>query len=147
MSTQGQSLNPNVITSSSGGGNLNGDNYYYVIGEMPIVSTDNTANNKYTQGFLQPHITLADAISDQIPIQNNLQIYPNPIENQIEIHLINTSIQIKQILLTDITGKVIKKIISPDFENNTLKIEANDLSIGTYLLRIDQFQTIKISKK
>jgi|GEM_PF-3103063 len=62
---------------------------------------------------------------------NNILIYPNPFHDQITISL--EKLEASQIIITDITGKV---IIDKKFNNQLFKIDMNGLSPGQYIVSV-----------
>ncbi|MEA3496301.1 MAG: T9SS type A sorting domain-containing protein, partial [Bacteroidota bacterium] len=64
---------------------------------------------------------------------NNILIYPNPFNNFFYVYFEET-MEVSQIELIDISGKIIQTFKSP--KDNLLKINRNEISKGMYFLRI-----------
>lgn len=76
-----------------------------------------------------------DLVDDFKSIDNNIQVYPNPIEEILNIEILNYEQNpISNILLYDINGKLINEIV---INKDDLKyiINFNDLSSGFYVLK------------
>ena len=89
-------------------------------------------------------VTVSITLSTATNEINNLVVYPNPIENQLNI---SANELITKIEVYDILGQLIKSIA-----NNSYLIQADlsELSSATYILRVyseQKVQTIKMIKK
>jgi hypothetical protein len=76
-------------------------------------------------------------VSEQTSI-HSVSIYPNPTKSQLTI---DTDLKVETIFITDIMGKTVKTVVSP---NNT--IDVSQLTEGIYILQIE-LDTVLISKK
>jgi hypothetical protein len=65
---------------------------------------------------------------DEYSLENSLSVYPNPTSNQLSI---DTELEINEITIIDITGKLIKTT-----KQNTSTINVADLSNGIYFIKI-----------
>ena len=73
------------------------------------------------------------AINTVNPQQSEIQIYPNPAQNQITIN--NGLLVIGRIQILDITGKIVKQVIS----NNTKQtIDISELNKGIYFVKVGE---------
>ncbi len=75
-------------------------------------------------------------------LQSSVEVFPNPAENQVTLKLPNND-QVKEIALTDITGKEIKRF-------NTIQ-SSHDLNVttlpaGTYVLKVKVGKSLVIKK-
>lgn len=79
--------------------------------------------------------------------KSEISIYPNPAQNQLNIKTINNNSRIREITLSDLSGKMlIHKTVSLDnaFE---YQLDVNTLNAGLYLLRItseSKTETVKV---
>ncbi|EMQ94742.1 hypothetical protein D778_00382 [Xanthomarina gelatinilytica] len=67
---------------------------------------------------------------DDFSLENNISIFPNPVQNELNIQLHN-SITVKQVNVYSITGQVVLKA------QNARKLDVSDLSPGVYLMKIE----------
>lgn len=69
--------------------------------------------------------------------QENIRIYPNPVQKGQDI-LVVTEVPLSgaSIDLTDASGKLVQSISATQFNNGVLRIETNEMSAGTYYLRV-----------
>lgn len=84
-------------------------------------------------------------------IVNNLLIYPNPIEDFVEINypefLLETLLKIE---IRNLNGQILKLKVNKEVSEKRIRIETNDLKSGIYLLKIyseGELITKKIIKK
>jgi hypothetical protein len=73
--------------------------------------------------------------------EKDIEVFPNPAKNELNIRF-RTNLTKSEVHIFDMSGKqvVIKKI-----ENN--QIDISELIIGTYLLKLNEQTTIKITKE
>lgn len=87
--------------------------------------------------------TTPNAVND-IEANSSFTIAPNPANDFVYIRNSNSAISINKILITDVTGRVIKEYPSSD------KINISQLSVGQYILSIQSnkgIQNFKVTKK
>ncbi len=138
FSLSGQSTSPEVV--SSAGANFSNATHQisFTIGE-PVIATQSNSANTLTQGF---HQTKLDVISlREIPLVENIKVYPNP---TVESLTIITTGGIGQISLNVFgsDGKlVISKKITAEGEEI---IDVSKLAEGSYSLQfIDSNQSVQ----
>jgi hypothetical protein len=73
-----------------------------------------------------------------IEVSENISVYPNPTHNMLNVV---SDLQIKQIDIYDINGKVVKRIINPE-----QTVSVSDLSKGVYMLHIQTDKGVAIKK-
>jgi GH35 family endo-1,4-beta-xylanase len=105
-----------------------------------------------TSGYLLDNINekaenlVPSAITDNI--NENLQVYPNPFKNEINLKCSNCE-YFDEIMITDVMGREVKHVAYPD-QNHTV-ISLNGLEKGIYILYLKKGGTIitntKISKE
>ena len=71
-------------------------------------------------------------------LNRKFNIYPNPTSNQSIYITIEAAIQVKNIEVMQLTGKIIKSFENPTIENNTIKI--SNLPSGFYILKMETDQ-------
>ena len=78
----------------------------------------------------------------------NVFIYPNPAHEYIDIQFTRCDFQTKELLLSDITGKIIK---TQNLNHATVRINLSDLAQGMYFLTIKEdnniLKTLKVIKQ
>jgi hypothetical protein len=70
------------------------------------------------------------------PIENNIQIYPNPVTDNLQIH---TTLQIKSIDVLDITGRLL-------YTTTAKIIDCNGLSGGVYFIKASTEKGVVVKK-
>ena len=75
------------------------------------------------------------------PINNGFKIYPNPAENMVIIEYPNPENKAFKLVLTDVTGKVIKLI--NNLIEEKIELDCNNLSKGIYLLELKGSNTYR----
>ncbi len=134
----GQSTSPEVVSSAGASFSNASHQISFTIGE-PVIATQSNSGNTLTQGF---HQTRLDVISlGEIPLVENIKIYPNP---TVESLTIITTGGVGQISLNVFgsDGKlVISKKITADGEEI---IDVSKLAEGSYSLQfIDSNQSVQ----
>ena len=89
-------------------------------------------------------VTVSITLSTATNEINNLVVYPNPVENQLNI---SANELITKIEVYDILGQLIKSITN---NSNRIQADLSELSSATYILRVyseQKVQTIKMIKK
>jgi endonuclease I len=71
-------------------------------------------------------------------LNSKFTVYPNPTKNQTVFISVDNSIQVKNMEVMQITGKLIKSFKNPIIENNIFKI--SDLPSGFYILKMETDQ-------
>jgi hypothetical protein len=135
------------ITSS--GKNVSGDGgtVSYSVGQVSYHSLTD-GNHSITEGVQQPYEISVIGTDDNPNIQLSMSVFPNPVENQL-----NLSMDIETLIgfsyqLTDMEGRILKdeKIT----ENNSI-IDLSEYESSTYFVSIWQadqkLKTFKIIKK
>ncbi|AXT53861.1 T9SS C-terminal target domain-containing protein [Aquimarina sp. BL5] len=80
---------------------------------------------------------------DKVKVGNlKIKAYPNPATYQLNIYGV---ISESNLLIVDISGKIIKKIQAPK-SNDVIKIDVSSLQSGTYFIKTYQNNTWKISR-
>lgn len=148
------SLNAQTVLNASGGSqSVSTGSFDYSIGEMTLVSTESNANLTVTQGLLQVESTTLGI--PEIPISNQeLSVFPNPVENILNIKPYFKSSGELSIQLFDIQGKrILQKTFHLQIGLERQELDLSTLSDGSYMLNV-QFnkgtqnhrQTYKIIK-
>lgn len=78
-------------------------------------------------------------VNEIVADASSLKVYPNPASSNVSIELNKKDIEVKELIITDITGRIVNKIISPLVNNDaTISINVRDLNLvgGTYFINI-----------
>jgi Secretion system C-terminal sorting domain len=134
--THAQSIGPSTLNSAGGKATIGTNTFEYSIGEMAVVSTNTAGTITITHGVLQPNANKADNITDIEYAKFNLNIYPNPASNEVNIAIVNNAVFLVSIQLYDITGKMIQNIAKPVLQNGVCKIAIAEYAVGNYLLKV-----------
>jgi hypothetical protein len=133
-----QSITPEVIATA--GDYFIGTNatLSWTLGEV-ITETVSSSSYTLTQGFQQPYYNITSINEDPKLKENDpladINVYPNPVNDQLNIDFKNLKEQNLMIVLIDLQGKVLLS----DFAENTLTVkQINMLNIakGNYILRV-----------
>ena len=127
---------------SNGGGNATGGNYsnFSVLGETFVNQSVTGGNYNTFIGFLNLS-SVSTGLSENF-YNSNINIFPNPTRNTINIDVSNYSSAIKKIEFYSVLGK---KILECQFQNN---INISDFPDGIYLLKIiDNYGKVVLSEK
>ena len=92
------------------------------------ISGGDSGNYSLIQPILSANITDVLAL-DEIPLVDLIEVYPNPVVN--ELNLRTDSIQLEQVIIYGVLGKVIIKI-----KKNLDIINTSSLKVGVYFLKI-----------
>lgn len=157
-----------VITTNSNG--TNSDTYYNIF-SSPNLASENSSDTIFCElnsnsvainagdpsiknNFNASKIDIgAKESSEKLSINeflnNNFTIFPNPVNNQVNIQAKNTQ-SFNKLILNNINGQIIKEIKLENSVNEYTLENLNDLKSGVYILSIyDKFektQQIKLLK-
>ena len=135
-----QKITPTVISNAGAVMKVGNNSIEWTLGE---IATETLRGNKniITQGFHQTNLTI---VTTNNPSISGLQIYPNPVEEELIID--NQSGKTISLHVFSITGQcVIENNFNPGIQN----INMNALPAGTYVLQAivnDQKQNFTIEK-
>ncbi len=144
FTTAAQSLSPTVLSSSGGFESSGGTSLSWTTGEVMIQSfSDGSA--MLTQGFHQGNITVSTAVDEMSESAMDVQIYPNPVNDILNVKFKNMVDQTIQVRLVDLTGKT---ILTREFSDpsNTQRLNLSPVSSGTYMLEVNTGQKRKVFK-
>ena len=129
-----QSLSPAVISSSGGSGEANGTLLSWTIGET-MTQTFSSDTLLLTQGFQQGYFSITTSLDELTGLGFKVNLYPNPVNQDLNIEFSENPTSQVQLKLMDLTGKVIvtRIVNSP---SNILRLNMNDLTAGVYFLEI-----------
>lgn len=109
-----------------------------VLGNVDSLAFSMSSSDNGTYGmntpayFCMDDFTTADGVGFASSVADvAVRVYPNPVQNTLFVNV--TDAQIQQIHIFDISGKLVKEIIT---DNNTLNINIQDLNSGLYQLQI-----------
>jgi hypothetical protein len=128
-----QELKPRVIASAGSYKEASSVGINYTIGE-PLIQTATETNNILTFGFNQPE-SITNAVVDIEGKTIDVKLYPNPMQESLNIELkgdLNTRLIFT---LTDLSGR---QLLSKNLDvgQKTLAMPTNELSNGIYLLEM-----------
>ena len=134
---------------SSGGAFFKGDNFSlsWTIGE-PVIETLSNGSVILTQGFQQGY-PASNSIEDFLQTGLNIQVYPNPVADNLNLLVKSDNYASLQFSLHDISGKALfRGSIISDLTN----IDMNMVPHGVYLLRLlnksgEPLQSFKVVKQ
>lgn len=140
---------------------INAVSYKWYFGD-DSTSTDVNPTHKYLQkGTFQVRLVATNSCGDSVILTktitlynsginaidiNNVSIYPNPSSDKFTVQLADKKSKEYTLDLMTIDGRLIKSIYSKSNTDNQLEIDVNEVSIGTYWLKLtdqDNNQIIK----
>ena len=143
-----QTLSPEVIATSGNTMTTNNLQLDWTLGEVAITTLLNNSQ-QITQGFHQPNYIITSVDEPSIEIAN-VNVFPNPTIERIEIKISFNEVQSIRTSLYDINSRIIWT--KDDFGQEIHRIEnIQHLPIGSYFLNITSIdnqysQTFKIQK-
>ncbi len=134
ISACGQTYIPATLNVAGGSNSINGKVFEYSIGEMTLVHTATAPNIIVTQGVLQPG-QIATGIFDHELGDGQIKVYPNPVDDLLNVD-INLSLGGSlQLQVYDLAGKLVsKKQISVLSGKETTTFSFAHLAAGNYVL-------------
>ena len=139
-----QSLSPTVLASSGGFGSSDGISLGWTTGEV-MVQTFSNDSTMLTQGFHQGSISVTTALDEMSESAMDVQIYPNPVSEVLNVEFKNMVDQTIQVKLVDLTGKtVLRKEFSQPA--NTVRLNLSSVSSGSYMLEVRAAEKRKVFK-
>jgi len=129
VSVHAQELSNSKISSSA----FVSDNASFLVGDV-ILHKDSGILNSFSVQLFSEIIDNVDAVSI-----SDLIVYPNPSSEKISVI---SDEKINSILITDVSGKVIKNI--EDIRNHQ-DINVSELQSGLYILVINDRESVKLS--
>ena len=129
----------------------NGNNtnlMYFAVGNTPNLSCIYVDNAQYSQDnwlyidnnttFVETEVECEALAINDITIENQIFVYPNPVKNIINIKIDNN--EIKKIMICDFLGKIV-------LETNKNKIDFSNNQEGIYFVKIITKKGVSINKK
>jgi hypothetical protein len=143
----GQSLSPTVLSATGNSDKVGGTSLSWTTGEL-IVQTFTNDSTMLTQGFHQGSISVTTAVDEMSEFAMDVQIYPNPVSDILNVEFKNMVDQTIQVKLVDLTGKIVlrKEFSQPA---NTVRLNLISVSSGSYMLEVraaDKRKVFKIVK-
>lgn len=113
--------------------------------EPNLVVTDSTGNVVYDERIsLKGLATLANHTGNN----QHIQIYPNPVERDLNIFYNGTAVDKLQVEMLDITGKIILQRQFSNIPGNTeLRLNLGELKKGIYICKISDAEKILLQQK
>ena len=101
-----------------------------------IHSSDDTDAN--TRPYLKIHTTVPNFVQTPLAQELNLKVYPNPVNQNVNISFIIPFISNAKIVITDIVGKVVfeKEVNDVTDKNITINIPMQNYATGLYMLNL-----------
>lgn len=87
------------------------------------------------------HIALPNAITENTG--NGISIYPNPANALVQCNLQNAT---DEILITDMSGRLVKKITAAEITGNTVTLDVSDWTAGVYFLHFHEGEKVLTEK-
>ena len=139
-----QSLSPTVLSSSGGFESSEGTSLSWTTGEVMIQSFSE-GSIMLSQGFQQGNITVSTAVDEMSESAMDVQIYPNPVNDILNMEFKNMVDHTIQLNLVDLTGKtVLRKEFSQP--SNTVRLNLSSVSSGSYMLEVRAAEKRKVFK-
>ena len=133
VSVRGQSITPEVHGSAGDVGTVGTTTVSWTIGE-PLVETISTGSNQITQGFHQPRYTIV-GVEPVGPLGLEVQVYPNPAENQVFFEFTRENELPLEVELIDLSGQILQTKQS-ESQSDRLEFDLGNVAVGSYFLRL-----------
>jgi len=134
-----QSITPFILNATGGSYSFDGYIFDYSIGEMTLVNTFYGANGTniiVTQGLLQNDISIPEGVAVNT-LSQNLQVFPNPASNLVNLQLTSAKQGILSYRLLDVAGKTVLTNSTAVSQGKTLEqINVADIAAATYMLEV-----------
>ncbi|MDQ7916590.1 T9SS type A sorting domain-containing protein [Mesonia sp. MT50] len=125
-----------TLNASGASQTLSSGTYDYSVGEMMLISTQSNANITVTQGLLQiedPSL----GVSQTVFSNQNLKIYPNPVDNILNIKPDMQGTGELSVQLFDIHGRrILQKKFSLQTGLEKQQLDLSSLEQATYMLNV-----------
>jgi len=134
INANAQQTTPQVIATSGNVSQQGNASISYTIGET-VTPTATNGTTIITQGYQQPHynITLLPPYQNTLP---NIQIFPNPTTDQLQITFDNEQELQTTIYLTDAAGKQIANQTYTALPKTTLNYPMQQVAAGKYFFEL-----------
>lgn len=135
ISLFGQTYTPATLNVSGGSNTINNQVFEYSIGEMALVNTATAPNIIVTQGVLQP-FEVETGISDSELADGQLLVYPNPVDDIVNVAANLPPGGTLQLRVYDLNGKILnqKEVTILNGKENT-SLRFSHLASGSYILK------------
>ncbi len=133
---QAQTLERSVFSNSGASGNAAGVSLDYTIGES-LAATLTAGNSILTAGFQQGDL-YAVSLNENGESLNELQAFPNPCADMLNVYLNIPGKEEVKVLLSDITGRLVFATTLDQLQLNSsvFRISTREFEEGTYLLSV-----------
>lgn len=131
----GQTYVPSTLNVAGGSGTISGAVYEFSVGEMTLVHTATAANIIVTQGVLQPG-EIGTGISDYELADSQMKVYPNPVDDVVNVEMDLPEGGSLQLRTYDLNGKLVaQKQFAVTSGNETINFSFGQLAAGNYVLK------------
>ncbi len=126
-----QQISPESINTGGASFQTSGGGLSIVIGELVV---NNLGNDSISlgQGFNQINQTIT--LIETIEQEKGINVYPNPVTQILTVQINRDNLFDISIELYDIVGK--KIIVKNNINTNIIKLDLNQITNGTYILKI-----------
>lgn len=110
--------------------------FEYSFAEMSLVSTERNSNLIVTQGYHQPHLnSSATSTLHETPWAANVKVYPNPVQNMLNVEINLIQFDEINIEFIDLSGKILfQQLINQKNGYNILTMNLSEYAAGAYVL-------------
>ena len=92
------------------------------------------------------HTDMATSVFDGIGKVNHISVYPNPASNRLYVEFENTSTSPVRLLLMNAMGQISKSVSISKYGHNVVMLHIDDLTKGTYFLKLENKNGIHTEK-
>ncbi len=133
-----------TLNAAGGSNTIAGNIHEWSFGEMVLVNTASASGLVVTQGVLQSSVQTT-GINDKKPALTALSIYPNPVNDQLNIKFDITNKLDVNLVVTDISGRVyFSKKYNQHNGIDLLTINFSAYANGMYMLQIESIDKGKV---
>ncbi|MEL7533061.1 MAG: T9SS type A sorting domain-containing protein [Bacteroidota bacterium] len=118
---------------------------------VTLTATDNNGNTSSCEATVTVKVKNSDSIEDPLAASLRLQVFPNPVEDQLTIDWYSLGYGEISIELLNPLGQILhRETRLKTAENLQTQIEINDLAAGMYIVRVQQagyYKSLQIIKQ
>ncbi len=135
-----QNAGPTTINSAGSSATISGNTYESSVAEMTVTGTYTSPTLVLTQGVLQPNAP-ATSVKGTALLNNNVKVYPNPVQNELNMQCDFAEGGKLVYELQDVTGKMLmqnqQELASG---KGKLTISLAGMATGNYVLQLQYIQ-------
>ncbi|MEZ4799046.1 MAG: T9SS type A sorting domain-containing protein [Flavobacteriales bacterium] len=126
-----------IINSTSGQAEIDGNIFEYAIGEMVLVDAFSSSEVLLTQGYLQPSEVVTISVSEFDESNQYIHVYPNPFSSMLQIGCNGIPDGNYNIDIMDASGRLVYQhgrcLLS---SNQNIQLDLSAFAVGYYVIKV-----------